>query len=113
LSLAQILTVPPGPHGWEEWTFWHYTHHQAIISAAAQVKNVSLTLYNIWPFSPGNPEGWLLQHSYQHDDMNALYGVNGADLSTLDFTNAKEVEAWLWLQYQEHQSVAKLCGLPI
>ena len=113
MSLAQLLVIPQGPHGFEEWTFWHYQHHLAIIGAARQVKGVNLTLYPIWPFSPGNPEGWLLAHQQQHNDMDALYNVNGADLSTLDFTNAKEVDAFLFLQFQEHQSVAKLCGLPI
>lgn len=113
MSLAQLRYPPAGEAGWQEFCWWHYNHHLAIISAARQVKNVNLTLYQIWPFSPSNTEGWLLQHQSQHTDMDLLYGINGADLSTLDFTNKREVDAWIYLQWIEHAGVAAVCGLPI
>ena len=112
-GLASIRYPPPTPEGWKEWTWNHLVHHQAIIYAAKTVKNVDLTQYNIWPFNPDDAENWLLQHQNFHNDMDTLYQVNGSDLSTLDFTNKRDVDAWLFTNFQEHADVAQLCGLPI
>lgn len=112
-GLASIWYPAPTPNGFTEWTLSHVAHHQAIIDAAAQVKNVRLLLYQIYPFNNQDPEGWLLQHQSQHDDMNQLYGVNGSDLSTLDFSNKRDVDAWMLIHATEHRDVAQASGLPI
>jgi hypothetical protein len=113
MGLAQIIEPPPTKHGLDEWAFHHWAHHQAIINAAFSVKGVRLQLYQIWPIDPHNLEGWLDLHQQQHSDMNQLYGVIGADLSSVDFTNPKEAQAFFNLNYLEHQSVAQRCGVPI
>lgn len=113
MSLTQLRTIPATPRGWDEFQFWHYNHHKAIIAAALSVKNVRLTLYDIFPISPDNVQGFLTNHQSLHNDMNSLYGVPGSDLSTVDFQNAKEVVAWTYLNWSEHVGVAQRCGLPI
>jgi hypothetical protein len=113
MSLAALLYPPPTPNGWQEWVYQNLTHHEAIISAARQSRNAGLILYQIYPFNSEDPEGWLLQHQSQHNDMNGLFGVNGSDLSTLDFSNKRDVDAWLQLHFYEHQDVAARCGVPI
>jgi hypothetical protein len=113
MSLAQLLYPPSIQSGWAEWVFANLQHHQAIIDAARQTGKANLILYQIYPFNSQDPEGWLLQHQSQHDDMNQVYGVNGSDLSTLDFQNKRDVDAWLQLHFYEHQDVASRTGLPI
>jgi len=113
MSLAQVLYPPQTTRGWDEWTFAHLAHHQAIINAAASKGKGTLLMYQIYPFDRDDAEGWLLQHQEMHDQMNALYGVNGVDLSTLDFSKKADVDAWLSLNYLEHQDVAQRCGVSI
>lgn len=113
MSLAALLYPPPTPSGWTEWVYQNLTHHQAVINAARDTGKGSLILYQIWPWNPHAAQDWLLQHQSQHDDMNTLYGVNGSDLSTLNFDDKREVDAWLQLHFYEHQDVAARCGVPI
>lgn len=113
MSLTQIQTIPATPGGFDEWTYWHFLHHQAIIAAAKQIKNVDLTQYRIWPVSQHNIEDWLIQHQQMHTDMCALYNVFGNDLSSLDFQDPRQIQGFAWLNFQEHQAVAARCGVPI
>ena len=112
-GLASILTVPPTESGWQEWTWAHYQHHRAIIDAATQTYKGTLILYQIFPFNKDAPDDWLLQHQQMHSDMNSLYGINGSDLSSLDFQKKSDVDAWLYLQWQEHEQVSKASGVSI
>ena len=114
MSLAALVSIPPGPNGFSEWSWAHVNHHRAIITAAAEgPKKARLLLYQIWPINRNAFEDWLLQHQSQHTDMCGLYGVNGSDLSTLDPTNQKELSAWVSLHFQEHRDVAQASGAPI
>lgn len=113
MSLAAILYPPPEERGFDEWTFQHLAHHQAIITAARQVKGATLTLENIYPVSPNNLEQFLYLHQEMHNAQNALLGINGNDLSSTDFKNKKEADAWYYLHWTEHQSAASQLGLPI
>lgn len=113
MSLAQIVYPAATPSGFEEWSFAHYQHHLAIIGAAASVRQVKLTLYQIWPFSSKNSQEWLLQHQQQHNDMNSLYRVSGSDLSSLDFNDKKQLDAWFNLHFNEHRDVGAVCGVAI
>lgn len=105
--------MPDIPRGFDEWTLEHQAHHQAIISAALAGKNTRLILYQIWPFNPDAAQNWLLQHQQQHDDMNALYKQDGSDLSSVDFTKKRDVDAWMEIHWREHQAIAAVCGSPI
>ena len=113
MSLASLFYPPPTPAGFEEFAFSNYQHHQAIIDAARTVKNVTLTLYQIWPVNPRNFQQWLAAHQQQHDDMNALYGVPGSDLTSLDLNDPRQVEAFFLVHASEHRDVAQKSGLPI
>lgn len=113
MSLTQIQFPAPTPQGFTEWTYQHYLHHQAIISAARSLRNTQLIQYQIWPVNPQNLDGFLNDHQSMHDEMNALYGVYGNDLSTLDWKDRKAVDAWYFLNWQEHLAVAARCGVPI
>ena len=109
MSLAQIVYPPPTAHGFTEWSFWHYQHHLAIIQAAKD-KGFQLNQYQIWPVNPHNLSDFLEQHQYMHDEMNAIASSFGSDLQDVDFTNKKVADAWFYIQYVEHQSVASFLG---
>jgi DNA-binding GntR family transcriptional regulator len=113
LSLPQLRHPPDTKNGFDEWSFQHFAHHQAIIAAAQSGKNTRLTLYNIWPFSFDNAQNWLLQHQAQHNDMNALYKQSGSDFTSVDFRDKRALDAFFDLHFREHQAIAALCGVPI
>jgi hypothetical protein len=113
MSLTQIILPPPTPNGFEEWAFAHFQHHLAIIDAVRQTKQINLQLEQIWPVSIRNVETWLEAHQFMHNEMNAVLGVQGNDLSTFNWQDEKQREGFFYLNFQEHRSAAQNAGVPI
>lgn len=113
MSLAHILLPPPTPNGLDEWMLQHLAAHQAIINAAFTELQAALTLYPIYPFDKRTSLVWLENHQQMHDDQNALLNIIGNDLSSVDFDKKKELEAWMYLHWTEHQAAASTLGLGI
>lgn len=110
MSLAQVLSPPPTPNGFEEWTFSHFQHHQAIIRGLMEVKNLRATLYMIYPFNPKDSQTWLELHQQLHNDYESALGISSNDLSSLDFSNQKQVDTWYYLNYSSHRDAAQILG---
>lgn len=105
MPLPYILDVPPVETGWQEWVFNHARDHQEIIDAVRVKKNIILPYYNLDQFNPDSPTVWLEAHQQAHSDMNVIFGIAGNDIESLDFKKPNEVQAWLWLNFQEHNGV--------
>ena len=114
MSLPQVILPPPtGLQGLEEWAFAHYQHHLAIADAALKVKRVKLVILQIYPMSLDNLQDWLEDHQTIHNEMNALFKVQGNDLSTLNWNDERQREGFFFLNFMEHRSVAANTGLSI
>jgi len=113
MSLIQIILPPPTDHGFDEWTFNHWQHHEAIRWAAQQKFKTSLDTSNIWPVSIKDIDVWLRVHQDLHNAMNAVFKVQGNDLTTVDWRDAKQRQGFFFLNWQEHRSCAINSGLPI
>jgi len=113
MSLASILYPSPARGGHEEWTFANYQHHLAILGGLKRKFNQDFILYRLWPAPENVIQGFLDQHQQQHNDMNAALGLPSRDLNTVDFSNDKQRDAWMWLHFLEHLNVAKALGVDI
>lgn len=116
MALPHILYPPPTKGGWQEWLYQHFTQHKDIIGAVQQTRGLSLTLGRIWPIDPSDKaqlEVFLEDHQQMHNEMNALLGVQGNDLSDVDFQNKKEADVFYWFNYQEHLAASINVGVSI
>lgn len=113
MSLAQVLYPAPTPEGFDTWTFQHNAHHNAIIAAVKQTKNVTLQPQLIYPFNPSDVETWLQNHQQLHDDMESVFKIIGSDLSSLDFQDQSQRDGFFFLNFSSHRDVAIACGLTI
>lgn len=113
MSLAAILYPSPTVGGHEEWTFANYQHHLAILAGMGRRFDQNFTLYRLWPAPQEALQGFLDQHQQQHNEMNAALGLPSRDLNTVDFTNDKQRDAWMWLHFLEHLNAAKALGADI
>ena len=104
MSLPPLYEPPPGPQGWREYWFQHFQDHLDIVQALQKALNVKLTVYDIDPWVDYDKGGILERHQQYHNDFNQLLGIAGNDLSDVDFKNKGQVDAWVWLNYQEHQN---------
>jgi len=113
VTLAMVLYPPPTDNGFHEWSLSHYQHHLAIISAIQQTKKIFLPVYPIWPFPQTNIDVWLENHQLLHNEMNAVFQNIGNDLSSIDWQDTRQRDAFFYLNFQEHRSAATDCGVPI
>lgn len=113
MSLAQILYPSPTPQGIVEWSFHHLAHHQAILDGISSVFGIKTKLYRIWPMDTQNLNDWAYQHQQQHNDFNATLGLGGQDLTVLDYKNQRQMDAFYFSHFSEHQAAAQKLGIPI
>lgn len=110
MSLVQLLSPPPTDRGFEEYSFAHYQHHRLLIDTILQVKGVQLVYLDIYPVTQANFQSFLENHQQLHDDYEGLLGIQGNDLSSVDFNDEKQRASWTWLNFTSHQSAVKILG---
>jgi hypothetical protein len=103
MGLPNLLVPPPGEDGWREYWFYHYQDHLEIVQALSKL-GFAVSNYIIDPWVNEDKDGILERHQQFHNEMNAIMGIAGADLSDVDFRRENEVRAWVYLNYQDHLS---------
>jgi len=113
MALPQVLYPPPTRHGFGEWLFAHFQHHQAIINATQTKFKQQLVMRTIYPINPADPQQvqiFLEQHQQMHDDMAGVLRIQQNDLAGVNFNKKKEMDAWFMLNYFEHLAAATNLG---
>ena len=98
-----LTSISPGFGGLQ---FWLRAHQQAHRQAALAT-NTFLPIID--PFDESNAtarEAWLADHARAHNEVNAYLKIAGADLTELNWENPGEVQAWVDLNFLEHQQWA-------
>lgn len=93
-----------GPsEGFGGFEFWLRAHQLAHNQAAGASK----TFFPILdPFDFSSREArltWLKDHAQAHNEVNAYLRIAGADLTELDWENEAQVNAWMDLNFLEHE----------
>lgn len=102
--LPYIAEPPPGQSGLNTWIYHHAKDHEELRQAVQARLGINLPLLVLDPLVPQDVKGWLERHQQSHNNFNAVLGLNGNDLSVVDFNNRDQAQAWFWLNFQEHQS---------
>lgn len=105
MGLPNLAALPPHDHAgyWDEFWFQNWIHHQDIQDAITIANPTILqTTYIIIPWVPSDVTGCLLRHQFFHNDMNAVTGYGGQDLTSLNFKDPESVKEWVYNHYQEH-----------
>lgn len=95
--------------GMLEWATSHRYDHRAILDAIQTQYGLILPEYQIDPMVFTNDSQFLLWNQQMHSDMNAVLGLSGSDISSIDFNDKSQIQNWLFTHYQEHNAAhAKL-----
>ena len=113
MSLAMIQYPPPTDQGLREWAHANWQHHQGIILGLKSQLNVDTPMLRIWPWSGKFDDDWLQQHQEMHSNMNGILGIPGADISSVDYKDRRQLDAFFFQHYIEHQSAASRLALSI
>jgi hypothetical protein len=113
MSLATLLNTPDMGNlpSVFEWSFSNQAQHLAIVQQSFVKFNQQLTLYPLDPFPVGNVTGWLQLHQQAHNDFASVLNIENFDLSSVDFRNKDQLDAWVRLHFDMHQQAAQILGL--
>lgn len=112
MSLAGLYNVPSTPQDQASWAFVHAAHHVDIVRLIYQTNNsLVLQSYMLDPFDPNNMDVWLDQHQVMHQQMDAVLGIAGFNLSEVDWQDQNQRAAWISLNAQEHYQAGAKLGL--
>lgn len=100
--LPVLLNTPRSQGEWDRWGFHHRASHDVIIQAVQSQLGVNLQSYVIDPVTLKQPKLWLEANQALHTDMDSVLGVQSSDLEDVNLSDQRQLEAWLYLHWQEH-----------
>lgn len=110
--LPILLNRPKDVEDWNRFTFNHRSSHELIRQAINKKFSVFLPDYQIDPFPfDVAPKQWLQNNQQYHTDMNSLLNTPGSDLEEVNLDNPRELEAWIYLHWQEHNVAENKLGI--
>jgi len=114
MSLAALWNIPQTENQLAEWSFVNAAAHQDIVRLIFQTTGQRLDQYVLDPFDPRDPasfQPWLYQHYTMHQQMDAVLGISGYDLTDVDFSNPGIIAGWIQSHAIEHQQAGQILGL--
>ena len=106
MSLSNLLNVPRSPTDWEEFFFNNRQQNTAIRQAILTQKGINLTEYILYPVDEHSFQTFLINNQQAHQDFNSVLGLQSSDIEELDPKNEQQLQAWIYLQYQELYSAS-------
>ena len=109
--LALLLNRPRDAEDWTRWSFHHRASHEAITRAIQNINGVTLPNYIIDPINFLYPKLFLEANQQYHTDMDNFLGVQSADLEDVELGDERQLQSWIYLHWQEHQTAETRLGV--
>lgn len=101
-GLASLANVPVTDQERAQWAFAHMAHHRDINFQIYNLIKVALPEYSLDPIDPADTSTWEYQHQLMHNDQNQFLGIDGQDLTGVDWKDQRLLAAWVLLNFNEH-----------
>lgn len=108
--IATLLSVPVTPGDWTIFSFAHAQVHRQI-SAGLLLRGVPTGDYVLDPIPPGAIDEWQGRVQQAHTEMNQALGLQSNNLQSADFNDANQVQAWIYLNWQEDNAALEALKL--
>lgn len=110
MSLANLFNMPDSREDFLVFGTHNMDSHRLIVAALAQ-RGTIVPLFSLDPVDPVDPAGWLRAHQQAHNDFTAALGIEGVDLTDVDFQDQEQLSAWVRLHGEEHRQAANMLGI--
>lgn len=111
MSLPSLFNVPLTREELDIWTFSNADEHQKIAAACLTQLSATIPQFPLDPIPVDDLGTWAYNHQAIHDAQNAVLGIAGNDLTTVDLNDTAQLSNWIQLHAQEHYQAAGLLGL--
>src|ERR1700691_3487101 len=85
----------------EQWSLQHSRDHQEIRQAIQAQKGVNLTDWQLSPIAWQDWDSFALRHQNTHNDMNGVLGLNGTDITSVNFEKPEAAYEWNYEHFAE------------
>lgn len=103
--------------GFGNWLLGHYHEHQQFVTIglATAVPRQAIPDYDFLGWNEASDVGrrmWLDTHQKVHEALRFMTGVQGFDLSAVDFDDDVAFGLWMEAHAEEHRLIRRALGLP-
>lgn len=109
--LPILLNTPKSVDEWDRFSFHHRTSHDLIRQAIQTQFNVALPDYVLDPIPLNQPLFFLENNQQAHTDFDGILGVQSSDLEDVNLSDERQLQAWIYLHYLEHQTAENTLGI--
>lgn len=107
MPLASLFAVPKNQGDAGAWSFAHLDHHRSLNAAVMAKYGVKIPEYPIDPFGDNVAD----LHQLWHNDIDAVIGVQGFDLSDVNWEDEGQRTGWIWLNATQHRNEGNILGV--
>lgn len=107
-GIASLANVPRTDEQRAEWAFAHMAHHRDIAEKIYVLVKLALPEYILDPIDINDTSTWEYQHQLMHDNQNAILGIDGQDLTGINWKDQNELAAWVFLNFNEHYQASNI-----
>ena len=107
-GLADLYNVPATDEERTQWSFAHMAHHRDINEKIYVLLKLALPEYILDPLDPNDTGQWEYQHQLMHDNQNEILGIQGQDLTGINWKNQNLLSGWIWLNASEHYQASQI-----
>ena len=107
-GLADLYNVPNTDEERAEWAFAHMAHHRDINAKIYLLVKIALPEYSLDPIDPNDTGTWEYQHQQMHDAQNEVLGIDGQDLTGINWKDQNLLSGWIFLNSNEHYQASNI-----
>lgn len=111
--LSSIFNPPVDHYSLSIFAFANADLHTRTIEQIFTASSGSIRLQNylLDPLDPNALENWLSAHQQAHNDLNRHFGLEGNDLTDVDFKDPERLMNFVFLHGHEHRQFSSLTGV--
>lgn len=111
MALPTLYNIPTNMRDFAVFSFTNMDEHRKIITSVRSAYNVILQEYIIDPVPFEDFPAWAYRHQQMHNQQNAVLGITGNDLTTVDLSKPDQLASWIALHANEHYQAASILGI--
>ena len=111
MPLANLLNIPGDPQSLSYFSFSNADEHRQIRFALNRQKNIQVDDVLLDPIPQNDPSTWARIHQQVHTVFEQILGIQGNDLTDVDFNKPDQVASWIRLHFDSHRQASQILGL--
>ena len=107
MPIANLANTPNSQEELSAWSFSHAAQHRDENAAIYRIYHIALPEFIIDPMNINDLGTFANQHQLLHNNVSAILGTQGFDLTDVNWQDKSEREAWIGLNFQAHYQVSE------